>query len=181
MEINNLKLVEPTMELEKEFFAMAHDFVDAGEGVDGLDNYNEILQDFPGYVRQRLGWKDGIALPEGWVPASTFWLLRDDNTLLGRTSIRKELSEHLRTIGGHIGYTIRPSQRQKGYGTAVLALSLIEAKKLGLKKVLVTCDESNKASAKIIEKSGGVLKDKYFGDELDELKRHYWIELEEIT
>ncbi len=102
----------------------------------------------------------------------------NDNTLLGRSSIRHELTEHLRTLGGHIGYTIRPSQRKKGYGTAILALSLIETKNIGLKKVLVTCDESNKASAKIIEKNGGLLKDKYFSDELSEPKRRYWIDLE---
>jgi predicted acetyltransferase len=177
MEIENLKLVEPSLDLKKEFSAMANDFIEAGEAKDGLDNYNKILLDFPGYVKQRLGWKNGIDLPRGWVPASTFWLMRNDNTLLGRSSIRRELSEFLRNIGGHIGYTIRPTHRKKGYGTAILELSLIEAEKLGLKKVLVTCDQSNKASAKIIEKNGGVLQDTYMSEKLHEPKKRYWIDL----
>jgi len=83
----------------------------------------------------------------------------------------------LRNIGGHIGFNIRPSERRRGYGTAILALTLEKAKELRLKRVLVTCDDNNVASAKIIEKNGGILEDKYWNDELEQPKRRYWIEL----
>ncbi len=65
----------------------------------------------------------------------------------------------LTEVGGHIGYAVRPSARRQGIGTALLGLTLIEARKLGLVRVLVTCDVSNLGSARIIQRNGGVLED----------------------
>ena len=171
----DFRLIEPRVELEAEFMALVQEFVAAGEHRTWL--YEQAIEDFGKYVQNRLDWKKGINLPEGWVPASTFWLIRGDNTILGTSSLRHELTKHLRRIGGHIGFNIRPSERQKGYGTAILALTLEKAKKLGLKRVLVTCDDNNIASAKIIEKNGGVLKDRYSDNKLKQPKRRYWIKL----
>jgi len=177
MRKENLRLIEPCVELEAEFMALVQEFVAVG-------NYHRwghelVIEDgnFRKYVRDRLDWKEGKSLPEGWVPASTFWLTRGDNVIVGTSSLRHKLTEHLRNIGGHIGFNIRPSQRQKGYGTAILALTLEKAGELGLKQVLVTCDENNIASAKVIEKNGGILEDKYSNDELEQAKRRYWIDL----
>jgi len=77
---------------------------------------------------------------------------------------------------GIIGYYIRPSQRRKGYGSLILALSLDKAKQLGLKKVLVTCNDDNVASIKIIERNGGKLADKVKAGFSKVLTRRYWIE-----
>ncbi|OGH91392.1 MAG: hypothetical protein A2479_01625 [Candidatus Magasanikbacteria bacterium RIFOXYC2_FULL_39_8] len=65
----------------------------------------------------------------------------------------------MREYGGHIGYSIRPSKRKKGYGTHMLALALKKTKRFGLKKVMITCDEDNVGSRKIIQASGGILED----------------------
>jgi predicted acetyltransferase len=87
----------------------------------------------------------------------------------GRVSIRHRLTDHLREIGGHIGYDIRPSARQRGHATAMFAAALPVARSLGITRALLTCDEDNIASRKVIEANGGVLEDKSSG------KLRYWV------
>ena len=108
-------------------------------------------------------------------PATTYWLV-DNGEYIGGVSIRHELNEHLKNIGGHIGYDIRPSKRQQGYGTNVLALALPKAKELGISRVLVTCNVTNTASRKIIEKNGGVLENQVPDPETGIDKLRFWIE-----
>ncbi len=116
-------------------------------------------ESFEKFILRLCGYKDGQNLPDGFVRESVFWLV-DQGEFIGRVSIRHELTEHLRKIGGHIGYKIRPSKRRRGYGTLILSLALKKARTLGLKQALITCDETNIASRKIIEHNGGVLEDK---------------------
>ena len=88
---------------------------------------------------------------EGKVPDSVFFLLdAERDKLLGAINIRHYLNEDLYKEGGHIGDGIRPSERRKGYATEMIRLALIECKKLGIEKVLITCDRDNIASAKSI-------------------------------
>jgi Acetyltransferase (GNAT) domain len=94
--------------------------------------------------------KDRSKLKPGIVPGSDFWLI-DNNEFIERLSLRYELNEFLLKMGEHIGYEIRPSKRKRGYGAEILRLGLQKAKELGLQRVLVTCDEDNIGSKKIIE------------------------------
>jgi predicted acetyltransferase len=111
------------------------------------------------------------------VPYSTFWLV-DKNNFIGRVNIRHKLNRKLLRKGGHIGYVIAGNQRNKGYGTQILKLALIKAKKMGLKKVLVTCNENNLASKKVIEKNGGRFCNAIYVNSADEIKTlRYWINL----
>ena len=83
------------------------------------------------------------------------WLIAEDQ-YIGQASIRPDLStSYLLTYGGHIGYSIRPSQRRQGHGKTILALTLSASRQMGLKRVLVTCDSDNIGSRKIIEHNGG--------------------------
>src|SRR5579871_2762304 len=84
---------------------------------------------FAAFVSRVLGEASGLRLPEGWVPATEFWLI-DKDEFIGHVNIRHTLTEHLLHIGGHIGYYIRPSKRKMGYGNMILKLALPEAKKL---------------------------------------------------
>ena len=89
--------------------------------------------------------------------------------------IRHRLNEYLLQFGGNIGYSVRPSQRRKGYATEMLALGLEECRKLGLDRALVTCDKTNIGSAKTIQKNGGVLENEVL--EGDRITQRYWIAL----
>lgn len=130
---------------------------------------------FNEFVTQVLGYARGERLPAGHVPQTDYWLV-DKDEFIGRVSVRHALTESLKRIGGHIGYEIRPSARGKGYGTAILKLALPRARDLGLQRVLVTCDETNIASRKIIEKNGGVLENKVSNPETGIDKLRFWID-----
>ena len=110
------------------------------------------------------------------VPATLFFLVNDENRILGAIQIRHHINHpNLMEYGGHIGYGIRPSERGKWYATEMLRLALIESRKLGLQKVLLGCHDDNIASQKTIEKNGGIF-DRYTEYELKKSRR-YWINL----
>lgn len=100
-------------------------------------------------------------LPAGWVGATTFWLVDDESCrFLGQIDIRHELTDSLLRYGGHIGYAIRLGEWNKGYGTLMLRLALPHAQELGITRCLITCDDDNPGSARVMEKNGFVLADK---------------------
>lgn len=135
----------------------------------------EIGQSFEDFIKILLERANGQHLPEGYVPDTEFWLV-DGDEFIGRINIRHTLTDSLLKIGGHIGYYIRPSKRNMGYGKKILQLVLPEAKKLGIEKALVTCDDDNIGSRKIIEENGGVLENIIDNGDFSK-KRRYWITL----
>ena len=102
---------------------------------------------------------------------------KTDSKLVGMAIIRKELTETNILTGGNIGLGIRPSERRKGYGDIILKFSLEECKKIGMKKVLITCRDENIASAKNIEKNGGKFERTAVSKVTGALCRRYWINL----
>lgn len=111
------------------------------------------------------------------VPAHLFFLADTDrSTLVGAIQIRHHI-QHPKLIetGGHIGYGICPGERRKGYATRMLALALPEARKIGLSRLLVTCQDANVGSWKVIESNGGVFERSTFDG--SELVRRYWIDI----
>lgn len=114
------------------------------------------------------------ALPEsprkpGQVPCTYLWIVEGE-TFIGSLAIRHELNDFLLNEGGHIGYSVRPSARRRGHAAAALADALPMARELGIRRVLLTCDENNAGSRATIEKNGGVCEDTRHG------KRRYWID-----
>jgi predicted acetyltransferase len=96
--------------------------------------------------------------PSGWVDGTYLWMV-DGDTVVGRISLRHTLTPWLLEVGGHIGYAVRPSARRRGYATAALGLMIGVAAGRGIDPVLVTCDDVNVGSRKVIEANGGVLED----------------------
>lgn len=129
-------------------------------------------RDFDNYIKN-LEFKEE---KDGRVPDSVFFCRDVDRDIfVGAVNIRHYLNESLAFTGGHIGDGIRPSERRKGYGSAMLALALDECRKLGLKRVLITCDKVNVGSAKAIQKNGGVKENEVIEDGV--VEERYWIEL----
>lgn len=169
-----MKLVLPTIQYKQSYLEAVEEGKD--ETAVTIIDKPEENQSFEEFVEHQKGKVQGLHLPEGWVPATEFWLI-DNDAFIGRVNVRHSLTEFLLKVGGHIGYWIRPSQRNKGYGKEILQLALPEAKKLGIGKVLVTCDDTNLGSQKIIEANGGILENSVDMGEENPKKMRYWIEL----
>ena len=115
-------------------------------------------------------------VPKGLVPSSTYLAVREkDNYIVGMIDIRHYLNEYLTQVGGHIGYGVRKTQRNKGYAKQMLKLALEKCKELKIKKVLITCDEDNIASEKVILSANAKLEDIRNVD--GENKKRFWIDL----
>jgi len=143
----------------------------------GLHADDDVESDagFAAWVRRLID-EGNTAVPaaEGRVHADYWWIV-EDQTYLGAITLRHGLNDFLLRAGGHIGYGLRPSARGRGLAAWALRSILPRAHQLGLDRVLVTCDDSNAASARTIEKAGGVLED-VRQTELG-LTRRYWITL----
>lgn len=119
---------------------------------------------------------NAATVPEGMVQSTSLLAWRvSDGKLVGILQIRHDLNEHLLKVGGHIGYSVAPDERRKGYGTEMLKLGLKHCRILGLKRALVTCDKTNIASAGVIRANGGILENEV--DESGNIKQRYWIDL----
>ena len=170
-----IELVEPTEDLRDAYMEYVAEFEAAGE--DKVPGSGAATgQNFAEFVGRLRDHARGIGLPEGYVPASTYWLV-GGGRILGTCDLRHRLTDALRDFGGHVGYSVRPSQRGKGYGTRQLALVLAEAGRLGIRRVLITCDKNNIASVRVIQKNGGVLASESFSEQGGRITRRYWIDL----
>jgi predicted acetyltransferase len=179
---DDFRLITPSPVWLPAFLDLAREFHAHGE-----PRYEDALRDPEAYLRRRAQYAAGINLPPDRVPETTFWLVAGEGELGGSdklqvlavSGLRHRLTPQLTDIGGHIGYAVRPSARRKGVGAALLALTLVEARKLGLTRVLVTCDVTNLSSARIIQRNGGVLDDERIVPGHPEPVARYWIALEQ--
>ncbi len=169
-----MKLVLPSIQYQQSYLQAIEEA--KNETGSTIIDKPEENQSFEEFVKNQKEKTQGLHLPEGWVPSTELWLI-DNDEFIGWVNIRHSLTEFLLKIGGHIGYWIRPSKRNKGYGKEILKLALPEAKKLGLTKVLVTCDDTNFGSRKIIQTNGGILENIVDNDKGNPKKMRYWIEL----
>jgi len=145
-----------------------------GPGENGFmnDGYNMSDSDFRSYLTRNINISLGVGLEPAWTPQTKFWLLVNGRPV-GIGKLRHYLNDNLRKIGGHIGYSIRPSERGKGLGIILLCEMLKKARALNIPRTLITCNDTNIASRRVIENNGGKLE-KIAGDEC-----YYWIKLDD--
>ena len=173
----SLKLIKLTKKYEKQLGEMIDEWradqelnhTDTSPGAIFKNDYH----DFDYYLEhldQKTATKDRV-------PGSVFFLLdEDEDRLLGAVNIRHYLNDDLLKEGGHIGDGIRPGERRKGYATKMIGLALEECRKLGIDRVLMTCDKDNIGSAKSIMNNGGVLENEFVNSE-GVIEQRYWIDL----
>ena len=147
----------------------------ASEGHYGflLNDFSNDDVEFGAYIQRVSDYARGENLIQGHV-AATFLVAEVSGDIVGRVSIRHELNEFLTNFGGHIGYMVRPAFRMKGYASEMLRQALLVAKGFGIQPLLITCNDDNIGSIKVIEKHGGALENKV--DDNGRLLRRYWID-----
>ena len=131
------------------------EFVLNNEIIHGAANMTDLS--IPEWVEFTENTKKKESLTPGFVTAHTFFAL-DNNKIVGIINARHELNDYLLNFGGHIGYSVRKSQRRKGYAKAMLSYTVDFLFSLGLEKILITCDKNNIASKRTIESCGGILE-----------------------
>ena len=171
-----LRFEIPSPGLADSYRGLVQEFVDRGEQLIPfiLSLPNELFSEF---LRQLDAWSRGEDLPAGFVPHSTFWLVRDDVEVVGVSNLRHRLTYELKIDGGNIGYGIRPSARGRGFANVLLRNTLDRARAMGLAEALLTCGKGNYASASTIVRNGGVLVSEAFIESRGEIVQRYRIDL----
>lgn len=175
--LRSVELVLPSPDFEQQWWALAEEFARGGETlIHGSAYRPEEREDlrrpggFEAWTEHLLRQADrGPHLAEGRVPSSYRWI-SSDGALVGTIAVRHGLNDALRAVGGHIGYSVRPSARRRGVATEALRHGLLLASRRGVGSALITCDDANVASARTIERCGGVLEDVVEG------QRRYWVD-----
>jgi len=171
--MDRLTFVVPTLAHKAEAWAYRQEHIDNGEqwihgsgGLHKASNYESWLTKITDAQ---------TASQTGWVDCSTYFAVVA-GAIVGTLQIRHTLNEGLLETGGHIGYGVRPAQRQKGYATQMLATALQKCRALGITRALVTCDKPNTPSAKTILRNGGKLENEVIEPDGNIVQR-YWIEV----
>lgn len=170
------KLIQPTIEFCKEIENYRNEMIQNNDSFDGCSDLRKF-ENMEKWVQYTYDLQDKNKIPAHYVTAEQYLLVNEKKRILGMIQLRHELNDYLLEIGGHIGYSVRPSERRKGYANEMLSKVLNICKQKGMDKVLVTCNEDNIASRKTILKNGGILENKSYEVDEDNYVERYWIHL----
>ena len=176
--MNEITLVSPSREYAEQVMQLKAEILAANDAdsfagcssLENFDSYSDWLE-----LRARL--ENPALIPEGKVPSSAWLAVRtSDNRVVGIIDLRHHIDHPILGLwGGHIGYTVRPSERGKGYAKEMLRLNLENCRARGLEKVMITCSPDNPASERTILANGGVFEKNVVVD--GEIIKRYWITL----
>lgn len=176
--MDQLKLIQAAPEYGSQVMDYKREFQAAGDSMDGTGALRRSETAEAWFAHNDL-LSDPATLPEGRVVSTQFLTLREtDGRLVGMLQVRHYLNDYLEQFGGHIGYSVRPSERRKGYATEQLRQALIWCKEeLGLDRVLITCLADNEASRRTILAHGGIYENTVHEPDDNEDIERYWITL----
>ena len=177
MEREVCNLIRVSAEYADQIKEYRQEFLDASDSMDGCGSLRHLADPYE-FIQKCKDYESPETLPKDKVIATQFIFVREsDNRLVGMIQVRHYFNDYLSKFGGHIGYSIRPSERRKGYGKEMLKAVLTFCREINLEKVLITCIEDNIGSEKTILANDGIYETTVFEpDEKVNLKR-YWIEL----
>lgn len=177
--IEKLKQVRPSMEYKEQAIEYIYEFYKYHSKINGVGGLHRYLDNYEEWLK-KLDEDRNIIPNEEKVPEETFFLIREcDNKLVGMINIRLALNERIQKTYGHIGYSIRPTEREKGYNKINLYLGLKCCKEHEIEEVLMACDKDNCASAKTIIALGGQLIKEYYDEDLKCIVQNYMINVNE--
>ena len=174
---------KPSMSRKNEIIEYLDEFVEYESDINGAGSLDKIYEgySFEEALDRCLKMKDEeFAKSVGRCPGNTFLLIREsDNRIVGTLNLRWNLNEEMLRFGGHIGYGIRPTERRKGYNKINLYLGIVEAKKVGLEKVMLDCDVNNIGSDRTLKALGGVLERTEIDPSDGILTNVYWFNVDD--
>lgn len=171
-------LESPSIKRKDEAINYVKEFYENSSNLNGDSGLDKYLDNYEGWLEFLGKLSNTSTAPSGYCPGYEYFLIRkNDSKLVGLINLRYNLNKNLLLHGGHIGYSIKVSERRKGYNKINLYLCLIKARELGLDKVLLTAYDDNIGSVKTILDAGGVLENKI--NDNGKLLGRYWIDVEE--
>ena len=168
-------LMIPDVTLSDEIRAYRKAFLDGGESMDGTGSLR-WREEPANWLEDNVRCAKWETVPENFVPATQFVCVRDGK-IVGMIQVRHALNDYLVKYGGHIGYSVHPDERRKGYASRMLRDALAYCREIGLKKVLITCNADNAGSRTTILKNGGVYENAVREPGEDTDTERYWITL----
>ena len=177
--MNNEKLILmiPSSEYADEIRAYRQEFLDEGGSMDGSGPLRRIADPYE-WLQTVETYRRPETVPEGLVQATQFIFVREsDKRIVGMLQVRHYFNDYLEKYAGHIGYSVRPSERRKGYAKRMLREGLGFCRSIGLQRVLITCIDDNEASRRTILANGGVYESTVFEPEKNRKLQRYWIDL----
>ena len=170
-------LIEPSEEYAEQIAEYKQAFLDADSSMDGCGPLRRC-EDSLTYISECRKYTSHETLPEGWgLTTQFFYIRKPDNRLVGMIQVRHYFNDYLSKFGGHIGYSINPGERRKGYATSMLRAILPYCKDLGLDKILITCIDGNIGSEKTILNNGGVYESTVCEPDRNRNLKRFWIQL----